>query len=224
MNHWSKVVLLGLLVGLAPLQAEQVYLRNRIFHGPVSGSGKSTWVGMKAFAEAMGLKVTQQGLTTILHPSDLSSVTDFGVSEEGGVFVVGVKVESRPGPGGELMIPLVASAEAAGCRVQLNPSLGTIDVNLIPLKPPVAVEATPAASESPASEEPAKEEPPKEETARVRKPVKRGVVPGKADDLGLRAVMTPLPPQKINRPGEAVEIREHLVKGRYTLVVFGAPW
>lgn len=208
-----KRTVLGLfLVALSftPAAAEQVYVRNRAFKGPVQGSGKSIKIGMKAFAEAMGLAVTEQGGAFFVHPREVAG-NDFGIiSDPGAVYVVGKRVDADPGAAGDMLISLWQAAEAAGFRAQANASLGTIDVN----KAPTPKIDMPVAMDEPAESTSA--------DPTGRKPVKRGTIPGKGDD-GLR-VLTGMPPKRINKPGMAVDVQQALIPGRHNLVVFGADW
>lgn len=229
MRKLATAVVLALTLGMSVAGAEQIYLRNRLFKGPVVGTGRNTMVGAVAFAEAMGLKITEQDGATILHPPEVRVGTDFGSVDAGAVYVVGKKVESSAGPGGAVMIPLFASAEAAGARAVPNRSMGTIDVNMLPkpavaepTQPEVAADATAADSTTPEASGDAVDGLDAGEKP-VKKPVKRGVIPGTGDTTGLK-VLTVIPPKQINRPGAAVDYRQHLVSGRYNLVLFGANW
>jgi hypothetical protein len=176
---------------------------------------------MQAFAEVMDLKVTQQDGTYFLHPKTVTG-TDFGVSDPGSVYVVGRKVNTQTLADGTVLVSLWQAAEAAGFRVNPNPSLGTIDVSKAPvpkidLPMDIAASGVPA-DEGESSEAAASESSPKS----VHKPVKRGTIP-ESGNTGLRA-LKPLPPRYINQRGAAVDCAQAVTPGRYNLVVFGADW
>ena len=116
--------LLALLcVQLAP--AETVYLRNKPYKGPTAGAGKSTQVDFKAFAEAMGLAVSQ------VNGAWVAGSAPTGQPEAGQVYVNGKKLENVTVSGDSAMVSLFEAAEAAGARASLNKELGSIDVNLV---------------------------------------------------------------------------------------------
>lgn len=132
MKRTTVLALLGGLLICAPLSAEQIYVRNRLFKGSVQGSGKSTKVGMKDFAAALGLSVAEQGGAFWLQATGDAAPEAGPDIVAGSVYILGKRVETEPGADGELMISLWEAAEAAGFRAQANPQLGSIDVNKMP--------------------------------------------------------------------------------------------
>lgn len=206
------LTLLGVGLLLGPAGADDIYLRNQKFKGPVKGTGRATEVGLNAFAEIMGLKVTEQEGALFVHPREVTG-TDFGVSgDPGGVYVVGRRVQSEVEADGTVMISLWEAADAAGFVVRPNAALHTIDIYMKPVpRIPVVMDDTPAVAASTSSGK-------SKSTGKPRK----GVIPGQ-EDPSVRAFES-MPPRQINQPGAAVDLKANLVAGRPNLIVFGANW
>lgn len=116
---FSAVLLTGALLGTA---GADVYVKNKLFEGQVSGSGSSTMVDAKAMLEALGVEgFDLQGNTLVINDQTLTL--------DGG------------------LVSLKALSAAIGAKVLVNPELGTIDVYQDPGKQ-VAAEPSPAVSGS----------------------------------------------------------------------------
>lgn len=105
----------------ASLAAEPIYVRNRPFKGPASGSGPAIVVGLKEMAEALELRLVEKNGGYLIE-------TEEGEPKEGEVLVNGKSLSSTPGETGPT-VNLKEFAEAAGLVYRPNKSMGTIDVS-----------------------------------------------------------------------------------------------
>ena len=105
-------------------RAEEVYVGNRPFQGPVSGAGLETWVGAAELAKAMGLELKDSGGVWIAGDAPAPEGTP-----PGSVVFAGKLVQSRVEASGRPMVHLKSAADALGAVVRLNKALGTLDVN-----------------------------------------------------------------------------------------------
>lgn len=121
MNRYSLLLLLLLIL---PTCAEQLTVRNRIFKGPVSGSGDQLMVGLTALVEAVGARVEQQEGRWLVSRPQSSPEAPAG---EATVFVEGQPVASSGDP---VMVNLQQFAAAYG--LQLKASGDTVDVAVLP--------------------------------------------------------------------------------------------
>lgn len=99
-------ILLSLVLLLQPLQAEQLWVRNRPFQGVVTGSGQNMLVELDRFVTTLELQIEDKGDTVVV-----------------GGFPI--PVESF---GSVRMVPLRDMVDAAGLKISTNAALGTIDV------------------------------------------------------------------------------------------------
>lgn len=108
MFRFRYLGLVLLLLGgmLTPLQAEEVWVRNKLFKGRVTGSGSAIAVELRAFAKAMKIDIDVQDGRVVFGEASIA------VKESGGVE----------------MVSLHEFSAASGLKVKANPSLGTIDV------------------------------------------------------------------------------------------------
>ncbi|MBN9420341.1 MAG: hypothetical protein J0I12_33140 [Candidatus Eremiobacteraeota bacterium] len=104
-----------------PLAAEPVFVRNKPFKGPSSGSGAALMVGLKEIAEALELTVVEKNGGFLVN-------TEEGEPKDGEVLVGGKPVASAPGDAG-VTVNLKEFVEAAGMVYRPNKSMGTIDVS-----------------------------------------------------------------------------------------------
>ena len=133
------VVGLSLLGALCTsVAADQLYVRNRPFKGPVKRSQGKLWVDLKTFAEAMGATVeqTSEGGIIVRMPGETPAEV---TAAAGKVMIAGQEVESESG-----LVPMEAAAKLMGAKVVTNKGMGTIDVNLMPAAS-TATSTTPAA-------------------------------------------------------------------------------
>ncbi len=115
----SALLITGALFGSA---GADVYVKNKLFEGQVSGSGSSTMVDAKAMLEALGVEgFDLQGSTLVVNEQTLTL--------QGG------------------LVSLKALSEAIGAKVLVNSELGTIDVYQDTSKQ-VAAEPSPSVSRS----------------------------------------------------------------------------
>jgi hypothetical protein len=111
------LLILALTAGLA---AEPIYVRNRPFKGPASGSGAAMVVGLKEMAAALELKLVEKNGGYLID-------TEEGEPKEGEVLVNGKSLSSTPGETGPT-VNLKEFAEAAGLVYRPNKAMGTIDI------------------------------------------------------------------------------------------------
>jgi thiol-disulfide isomerase/thioredoxin len=128
-NRTWAVTLAGLLLigSIQAASADQLYVRNRIFKGPVKKSDGRIWVDLKTFAQAMGANLVElpEGGTVVTMGDAPSEQT----AAAGKVVIAGEETETQPGPDG-LMVPLDVASKLMGARVIPNKAIGTIDVSL----------------------------------------------------------------------------------------------
>lgn len=104
-----------------PLAAEPIFVRNKPFKGPASGSGAALRVGLKEIAEALELSVVEKNGGFLVNSED-------GEPKEGEVLLGGKAVTSAPGEAG-VTVNLKEFVEAAGMVYRPNKAMGTIDVS-----------------------------------------------------------------------------------------------
>ena len=112
----------------AVASSEQLFVRNRPFKGAVNREAGKFWVELKPLAEALGLKVEgddQQGYV-------VASEAETAAPGQGKVIVKGTEVETSSS-NGSLLVSLDQVAALVGAKVIANKSMGTIDVNLVPV-------------------------------------------------------------------------------------------
>ncbi|MBT9582934.1 hypothetical protein IV102_06265 [bacterium] len=139
------VVGLSLLGALCTsVAADQLYVRNRPFKGPVKRSEGKLWVDLKTFAEAMGATVEQtpEGGTIVRMPGEAPAEV---TAASGKVVIAGQEVESQSG-----LVPMETAAQLMGAKVVTNKGMGTIDVNLMTAASSASTSATPVAKAPPA--------------------------------------------------------------------------
>lgn len=103
------------------LLAEPIYVRNKPFKGPASGSGAAMMVGLKEIAEALELPLLEKNGGFLVNSED-------GEPKEGEVLVGGKAVASVPGDSGPT-VNLKEFVEAAGLVYRPNKAMGTIDIS-----------------------------------------------------------------------------------------------
>lgn len=103
------------------LPAEPIYVRNKPFKGPASGSGAAIMVGLKEIAEALELPLVEKNGGFLVNSEE-------GEPQDGEVLVGGKPVASAPGDAG-ITVNLKEFVEAAGMVYRPNKSLGTIDIS-----------------------------------------------------------------------------------------------
>lgn len=120
----ALTVLALALAGAGVARAEEVYVGNRPFKGPVSGTGLETWVGAAELARAMGLEMKESGGVWIAGEGAAPEGTP-----PGSVVFAGKLVQSRVDSSGSPMVHLKSAADALGAVVRVNQAMGTLDVN-----------------------------------------------------------------------------------------------
>jgi thiol-disulfide isomerase/thioredoxin len=120
----ASVLAVAILAGSLPALAEDVFIANRPFQGPVSGSGADTFVGAAALAKALGANLVRSQGSWVAGSASVPAGTPGG-----SVVFAGKVVPSRGGPGGAPMVHLKSAAEALGYVVRVNPQMKSIDVN-----------------------------------------------------------------------------------------------
>ncbi len=153
MPHLKRFLLASLLVvavlmGSLPALADDVFIANRPFQGPVSGSGAATYVGAAALAKALGFNLVPAQGSWVAGPGAVPAGTPAG-----SVVMAGKVIPSRPGPGGAPMVHLKTAAEALGYVVRVNPQMKAIDINramarVTPTPPRPASASQPASAPS----------------------------------------------------------------------------
>lgn len=112
--------------GVAPVQAEELYVRNRPYKD-VYFSGGTSYVTVDGFLSAVKLPWSLEGNTVVIgrgDSPDLSSVGEsISVSGQGETVLLSGIVRN-----GRLYVPVKALAEAAGYGVVYNQSTGVVDV------------------------------------------------------------------------------------------------
>lgn len=120
----QKLMCVLILLCCFPVTAEQVTIRNRIFKGPVSGSGEQLLVGLSELAEALGAKLEQRdGRWLVCRPPGPPAAP----AGDATVWVEGKAVDSSGDP---LMVNLQQFAAAYG--LQLRASGDTLEVAVLP--------------------------------------------------------------------------------------------
>jgi hypothetical protein len=104
-----------------PLSAEPIYVRNKPFQGPASGSGAAIMVGLKEICEVLELPIVEKNGGFLVSSEE-------GEPDYGEVLVGGKAVTSAPGDAG-VTVNLKEFVEAAGMVYRTNKSLGTIDIS-----------------------------------------------------------------------------------------------
>jgi len=120
----ASLLAVAILAGSLPASAEDVFIANRPFQGPVSGSGADTYVGAGALAKALGVNLVRVQGSWVAGSASIPAGTPAG-----SVVFAGKVVPSRGGPGGAPLVHLKSAAEALGYVVRLNPQMKAIDVN-----------------------------------------------------------------------------------------------
>lgn len=116
-------VLLALALGATAVQADEVYLGNKPFKGPVAGAGADTYVGAEALATQLGLPVKQAEGVLVVGEGAVPAGT-----AAGSVVVNGKVVPSKAGKDGAPMVHLKSVADALGAVMRVNKEMGTVDV------------------------------------------------------------------------------------------------
>lgn len=115
-------MLLLLTLVLAAADAEELWVRNRRFHGEVQGSGTTMLVELRRLTKALDLKLHRRGEGWALAPGD-------DEVPAGSVLVRGKTLPLTAGQEGPL-VSVAAFAEAVGGVLKRNSELGTIDLYL----------------------------------------------------------------------------------------------
>lgn len=129
-----RVVVLALLLsflGALPCAADELYVRNRPFKGPMAGAGLKMEAGLALLVEAVGLKV--ESVNGGLYVAGPKGRSESGVAlvTGAGVVVVGdTVVPARTDAAGNVMVPVKAFADALGLLAAANKDLGTVDVSV----------------------------------------------------------------------------------------------
>ena len=121
-------LVLFLLFALPCAQADQLYVRNRLFKGAIQRTDGKLWVELKPLVEGLGLPLQgddQSGYWVSRNPA----ATAPGA---GKVWVEGTEIECSSGP--PICVPLETVASLLGARVVVNKDLDTTDVSLAPAK------------------------------------------------------------------------------------------
>lgn len=135
MKHrsWAVAIASVILLGsITTVSADQLYVRNRPFKGPVKKSDGRIWVDLKSFAAAIGANLveTPEGGTLVT----LGDAPGEQTAGAGKVFIGGEEAETQASPDG-VMVPLDTASKLLGARVTPNKAMGIIDVNLVAAKP-----------------------------------------------------------------------------------------
>lgn len=138
----ATAMLLALALGATAVRADEVYVGNRPFKGPVAGSGAETYVGAEALASMLGLPAKQVEGVLVLGEGAAPAGTAAGT-----VVLNGKVLPCRAGSNGALLVHLKSAAEALGAVMRVNKDLGTVDVTR-PAK--VAAGTAPRMGEAPA--------------------------------------------------------------------------
>lgn len=109
-------------------QAEELYIRNRLFKGQVANSGGQRWLELKPLAKAMKWTLVGDEQSGYALSSDGSAEAPGA----GKVTVAGTEVATRND--GVMMVSLDEIAPLVGAKVVVNKELGTVDVALVKRK------------------------------------------------------------------------------------------
>ncbi|GEM_PF-1929261 len=120
----ASLLAVAILAGSLPASAEEVFITNRPFQGPVNGTGADTYVGAAALAKALGVNLVRVQGSWVAGSASVPAGTPAG-----SVVFAGKVLPSRGGPGGAPLVHLKSAAEALGYVVRVNPQMRTIDVN-----------------------------------------------------------------------------------------------
>ena len=119
---WSLVALT-----LAPVAAEQIYVRNHPFKGGATRADGKIWIELKPLAEALGITLKQTaGGGFIIQTSGATDEEDLAA---GHVKIDGQEVETKDNSG-LLLVPLDSTVKMLGARAVHNKDLGSIDISL----------------------------------------------------------------------------------------------
>ena len=119
---WSLVALM-----LAPVAAQQVYVRNHPFKGGMTRSEGKVWIELKPLAEALGIKVKQAaGGGYLIRTSGADDEEDLAA---GHVRIDGKEVETMD-ENGMVLVPLASTVKLLGARAINNKDLGCIDISM----------------------------------------------------------------------------------------------
>ena len=132
-RSWATALAGLLLLGsFTAVSADQLYVRNRPFKGPVKRSDGRIWVDLKTFAAAIGANLveTPEGGTVVT----LGDAPAEQTAAAGKVFIGGEETETQASSDG-VMVPLDVASKLLGARVTPNKAMGIIDVNLVAAKP-----------------------------------------------------------------------------------------
>jgi hypothetical protein len=121
-NHVLTTIFLSLIV-LGSVSAQELYIRNDPFEGPVAGSGADLLVGLTELAEALEFEFREADGVYFLDDTQAAGAV------AGDVVIEGQALKSSPGESGP-MVNLKSFAELAGLRYVLNRELGTIDITM----------------------------------------------------------------------------------------------
>jgi thiol-disulfide isomerase/thioredoxin len=119
-----SLLAVAILAGSLPALADDIFVSNRPFQGPISGSGGDTYVGAAALAKALGTNLVRAQGSWVAGAASVPAGTPGG-----SVVFAGKVIPSRGGPGGAPMVHLKSAAEALGYVVRVNPQMKSIDVN-----------------------------------------------------------------------------------------------
>ena len=111
-----------------PVTAEQLYIRNKPFKGATLKNGKTIWVELKGFAEAVDAKLQQNEQGGYLLSKEAAEANE----TPAGKVTVGKDLVETQEADGKIYISLDESAKLLGLRVVNNRDLGTIDVSSAP--------------------------------------------------------------------------------------------
>lgn len=123
----SLLLLLCLFAAPLTAAAEELFINNRPFEGPVEGYGEGLQVGLEAISQALGLTLRRSGLGW-LATVEPESEQGADLCDSNRVVVEGVVVEIAHGVEGP-MVSLARFIEPLAYEMVPNPTLGVIDLN-----------------------------------------------------------------------------------------------
>lgn len=123
MMRFFHLFFLFLLV-LQPCLGDELYIKNREFKGPASGSGASLQVGLEALIQALGLQSRKDSGGWLVSRQSIGSELS---TVPGLVTVEGVTVPLLDNPEGP-MVNLADFLKPLSMEVVSNPALGVLDV------------------------------------------------------------------------------------------------
>lgn len=124
-----KARLLLLFLLLAPVSAEQLFVRNKPFKGASMGVGASRMVELEPFAKALGFTVKAHN-GGFLVTTDPNSDQGSEICEAGSAIVDGNKIATMTGTGGHTLVSLSDFCNAVGAKLVVNSQMGSSDVYL----------------------------------------------------------------------------------------------